>query len=177
MIKTEIKQKIVFPKEFLTQDDLLQIGKTIFVPLLGAGIDAGIGVDGRKLPEPEKSTIKSTMGKMKRQIFTKKGNIRASAISKIGSSGLRGFTKRVLVETGKLRRSFFAKKSGKYGVTVSILGDRKEIGGYLQFDGIKTKHGRKFYNFFGITDGMEKDAMDYAKTKISEACEKFNGKK
>lgn len=174
-IKAEVKNNIKFPDVYVTQDDLMHIANQIFIPLLGAGIDYGIDIEGNKFPEPEQSTSERKSRNLKKRIFTKKGDIRASALKQISSTGLKGFAKKVLVDTGKLRRSFKSKESGKNSVVVTLSGDRLDVGGYLQIDGIKTKNGKKFYKFFGITDGMQSDAMEYAKKKVAEACNKFNG--
>lgn len=176
MIKAEVKSNIVFPKEFITQDDLTHIANKFFIPLLRDGIESGVGVDGAPFPQPEPSTVKRGNRNISKRIFTNKGNIRASAIGEISRSGLAGFSKKVLIDTGKLQKSFYSEDSGKMAVAVKINGERQEVGKALQIDGIKTKRGRKFYKFFGITDGMEKNAMEYAATKSKEICRKFNGK-
>jgi hypothetical protein len=176
MIKAEIKSTIKFPKEFITQDDLSIIANNIVIPLLEYGIHSGVGVDGAPFPTPERSGVLSTQRKTQKQLFTKKGNIRATAINKIEASGLIGFAKKILIDTGKLVRSFKSVKSGKYAINVKLAGDRADIGKFLQIDGVRTKHGKKFYNFFGITKGMEADAMAYANKKVNDACNKFNGK-
>jgi hypothetical protein len=144
-IKAEIKSTIKFPDEYITQDDLMHVAEQIFIPMMQKGIDAGIDVEGNPFPPNAEATIK------------RKGH------------------RMVLIETGRLRRSFWAKPSGKTIVHVKLEGDRIDIGGYLQLDGIRTKSGKNFYKFFGITDGMEMDAMDYAKKRIAEVCKKFNG--
>jgi hypothetical protein len=75
---------------------------------------------------------------------------------------------RQLIETGTLRRSFFYKPQGKSKVIISIDAERKKIGGYLQNDGITTKHGKKYYRFFGISQYAFDTAMEYARKKIAE---------
>lgn len=72
-----------------------------------------------------------------------------------------------LRETGTLLGSFFSKAISKNKVVVSIKGDRKEIGGYLQ-DGIKTKSGIKQYIFFGISKDAFEGAIKYMKNVIEE---------
>lgn len=177
MINFAVKTEIKFPNEILTQDDLLRIAEQLFIPTLQRGIDNGVGVDGAPLPAPEPSSIAINRQKTQSRIFTKSGNIRASAIAKIGKVGLEGMGKKVLIDTGKLRRAFWSKKAGKNSVVVTIEGDRLDIGKALQIDGVRTKHGKKFYKFFGISDGMEISAKDYLKTRIAQACGAFNGRK
>lgn len=176
MIKAEIKNNITFPKEILVQDDLMHIAEQIFVPSLQANIDREISIDGSPFPKPEPSTVARSGRNIGKRIFTKKGTIRKSASNQMAQTGLLGFAKKILVETGKLRRAFWAKKKGKNAVILTLEKDRLDIGKYLQIDGIQTKHGKKFYRFFGITDGMRLDAKDYANTRIKEACNQFNGR-
>lgn len=174
MIKTEFKSNIKFPKEFINQDDMSYIAERIFIPLMRNGITTGVGVDGMRFPEPENKL--RSQSKILKRTFTKKGNIRATAIGQIGGKGLLGFSKKILIDTGKLFASFRSKRSGKFTVKVELAGDRADVGKYLQIEGIKTKRGKKFYTFFGISDGMEKDAMQFAKDKISKVIGQFNGK-
>lgn len=174
MIKADIKYNIKFPKEFVTQDDMVHIAEKIFIPLMRNGINTGVGVDGARFPEPENK--RRSQQKILKRTFTKSGNIRSGAINKIGGSGLIGFSKKILIDTGKLFSSFRSKRRGKSVVNVELSGDRVDIGKYLQIDGIRTKRGIKYYKFFGISDGMEKDAMEYAKGKIKKICDGFNGK-
>lgn len=174
MIKAEIKSNIVFPKEFITQDDMVNIANNIFIEALQRGINTGVGVDGARFPGPENKT--RSQAKIVKRTFTKSGNIRSGALRQIESRGLLDFSKRVLIDTGKLVASFRSKRSGKSTVKIELSGDRSSIGKYLQVDGIKTKHGKKFYNFFGISVGMEKDAMQYANDIIKKVTTKFNGK-
>jgi len=151
MIKVEIKNNISFPSFILEQNDLLNIANKIVIPLLQDGIDRGVGVDGSMFPINEPATV---MRKAKK-----------------------GLGRKVLIETGKLYSSFYSKIKGKNSVIVSLNSSRKEIGGYLQNDGIRTKSGKKYYKFFGITDGMREDAMNVMRNKVKESCKKFNGGK
>lgn len=125
--------------KFTFQKDLEFIAKDIIIPLIIKGIDDGASIDGGRLPENEPKTIK------------RKGD------------------NRQLIETGKLRSSFSYRTSGKNKVIISIKGDRKEIGGYLQIDGIKTKTSLKFYRFFGISQDAYRAAIEYIKDRIKES--------
>lgn len=72
---------------------------------------------------------------------------------------------RPLVETGKLHRSFVSF-SGQNHVVVTLNSERKQIGGYLQLDGIRTKMGKRFFNFFGVSSIMEIKALKYMEKRI-----------
>ena len=124
--------------EISLQSTLEEIAQKIIIPDMQAGIHGRMAINEGSLPKNEKATIK------------RKGNDRP------------------LIETGKLMGSFFFRPSGKDKVIISIKGDRKEIGGYLQNDGIKTKSKIKFYRFFGISKDAFDKAMAYAKKKIKE---------
>jgi len=119
------------------QKDLEHIAKNIIIPDMIRGIDMSMAIDGGSLPENEPATVKR-----------------------------KGFSK-PLIETGKLRRDFFYKTSGKNKVIISIESERKEIGGHLQH-GIKTKRGIKQYRFFGISRDAYTGAIKYMQNRIKE---------
>lgn len=64
---------------------------------------------------------------------------------------------RPLQDEGILFESFKAKKDGEQGIIVYIKRQRKKIAKYLQIDGIGK--AKKKFEFMGVTEGMEKDAM------------------
>ena len=121
------------------QQDLLHIANKIMIPLMAKGIDDRQGVDGKPLPKLEPETIKA------------KGHDRP------------------LIENGNLRRAFKAKSSGKFSAEITLMGDRKKIGGYLQIDGINSRKGKKYFNFFGISTVMERLAINYMDQRIKKA--------
>jgi len=139
MIKTEIRGKLDFPKEFITQNDLVEIADKIIIPDIQKGIHARVAIDGGRLPKNEPATI------------ARKGDDRP------------------LIETGTLLGSLLAQEKGKYRVMVTLGPERKEIGKYLQVDGIKTKHGLKFYKFFGISKDAEIKIINFALDLIRKA--------
>ncbi len=71
-----------------------------------------------------------------------------------------------LLETGDLRKSFKAFRKAKDHVIVRIKAGRRKIAEYLQVDGIGK--ARKRFLFMGVTDGMERDAMKYIKSRIAK---------
>ncbi len=123
--------------EITLQEDLEKIAQDIIITDLVKGIDLGMAVDGGALPHNDPKTI------------------------------LRKGSARPLIETGKLRRSFFHKAVGKNKVVITIEQDRKEIGGYLQ-NGIQTKSGLKQYIFVGISQDAFNGAIKYMKKRIEE---------
>ena len=175
MVKAEVKNKIVFPKEFKTQADLSAIANTIFIPLMREGIERGVGVDGAPFPPPKSKA--ADLLKVSKRAFTKSGNIRAGTIKQIEKTGLLGFGKKILIDTGKLVGSFKARNSGKY--TVEVVNTRttdsgENLGDILQLQGVRIGKGTKTYKFFGISKGMEADAMQFANDKILAICKMFN---
>ena len=124
--------------EITLQDDLEHIAKNIIIPDMVMGIDNSNAITGGALPENEPATIKRK-----------------------GSS-------RPLIEKGELRSSFYYRVSGKNKVIIRISTIRDEIGKHLQVDGIRTRHGMKYYRFFGISKDAYDGAMGYIRNKIKE---------
>ena len=150
MMKVEIKNSINFPKEFAGINDLLTIARSLFIPNLIQHIEDQETITGGSFPRLEESTIRRKT----------KSALRSPDMA--------------LIDTGRLLRSFQAKKQGKNAVILDIKRDRADIGYYLQVEGVGKK--RKQFKFFGISEGMEADAMDYIKKKINDTCKAFNGK-
>ena len=123
--------------EIHLQEDLEAIAEKIIIKDLIQGIDLSLAISGGALPFNDPKTI------------------------------LRKGSAKPLIDTGKLRLSFFHRVIGKNRVMVSIEGDRKEIGGYLQ-SGIKTRHGLKQYVFFGVSKDAEDSALKYMRDRIAE---------
>lgn len=126
--------------EINLQSTLEEIANEIIIPDIVKGIDAGMAINGGALPENEPETM------------------------------LRKRGMRSLIDTGTLRSSFFYRKQGKNKVVISIESVRKDIGGYLQNDGIGKK--KKHYRFFGISKDAYIRAIAYAKEKVNEAIKK-----
>lgn len=147
----------------------MEIAKKIVIPDIAAGIHAKKAIDGGSLPDNEPATIRRKNKATSKRIFTQKGNIRAGVSKQIEKTGLTSFgSAKPLIETGKLVSSFIYKLSGKNKVIIRIKSNRNRIGGYLQNDGVKTKSGRKFYRFFGISEKASTRAIAYAIKKIKE---------
>jgi hypothetical protein len=122
--------------EIKLQGDLENIAREIVIPDIEKHIDMRASIDMGALPFNEPATIK------------RKGHDHQ------------------LIDTGQLRDSFFYRTSGKNKVIISIKGDRKEIGGYLQNDGVGKK--KKHYRFFGLSEFAIKEALRYVMDKIGE---------
>lgn len=117
-------------------DELKVIGERIFIPAMQSGIDSSMSIDGSALPQNDPKTIKRK-----------------------GSS-------RPLIETGTLRTSFLFIDIAKNKAKVTLAAIRKNIGEYLQIDGIRTRSGPKFYRFFGINKFMHDSAVKYLNEQI-----------
>ncbi len=107
--------------------------------MLAHNIDSSRDIEGKKFPPLEPYTIR------------KKGHAKP------------------LIETGALRSSFKFKRKGNASVLVYINDERNEIAKNLQIKGIDSKRGRKFFNFFGITEGMHADIMSFMRAQIKRA--------
>jgi len=125
--------------KFNFQKQLLLVAQRIVIPMLAHNIDSNRDLEGKKFPELEPYTIR------------KKGHSKP------------------LIETGELRRSFEYKRKGNASVIIYINDTRNAIAERLQIKGVESKRGRKFFNFFGITEGMHADIMDFMRAKIKRA--------
>ena len=125
--------------KFNFQKELLAVAQRIVIPMLAHNIDSNRDIEGKKFPELEPYTIR------------KKGHSKP------------------LIETGELRRSFEYKRKGNASVIIYINDTRNAIAERLQIKGVESKRGRKFFNFFGITEGMHADIMDFMRAKIKRA--------
>lgn len=80
---------------------------------------------------------------------------------------------RALQSEGKLFNSFKSKKEGDIVIVyIDSKDNRDEIAEYLQIDGVG-KNKKKF-KFFGVTDGMEADALDFIKKEIKRWVNRAN---
>lgn len=178
MIKVSVENKIHLPANLYVYDDLLYIANRIIVPLLVKGIDDQVTITGGSFPALEPATIerksqKTLKSRAKAHKTAKKHGANLDMLSKV----VRGISNKTLIDTGTLRKSFMVKKDFNLvqkAVEITINDDRKEIGGYLQIEGVGKK--KKKFHFFGITDGMEKNAFDYMKKQIKKVTAKFNGR-
>jgi len=125
--------------KFNFQKELLLVAQRIVIPMLAHNIDSSRDIEGKKFPPLEPYTIR------------KKGHAKP------------------LIETGALRSSFKFKRKGNASVLVYINDERNEIAKNLQIKGIDSKRGRKFFNFFGITEGMHADIMSFMRAQIKRA--------
>ena len=97
------------------------------------GMKEGKGVDGRSMPSNEPETV------------ARKGN------------------NKILFDTGKLSRFYIKKRasSGDQRAEIAVPKKREGATQGLAIDGIKTKKGRKFYKFWGVSERAETQANKY----------------
>lgn len=174
MIKIAVNNNIHLPEEFFKRDDLIYIANRIIIPLLTKGIDDQRTITGGAFPPLEESTIARKTGQT---IALKKKTMKTMMkqgkdYGTIGRT-LQGISSKTLIDTGKLRKSFDWWLKGNNGIVISIMMDRLEIGKFLQIDGVGRK--KKKFHFFGISDGMQVNAISYLKKQIKKAVNKFNG--
>lgn len=139
-MRTKIRSDIKFPK-FNFQPDVEYIAEKIVVPGIKGSITRQKTIDGGSFPTLSPKTVK------------KKGHSRP------------------LVDTGLLLRGIVTKPFGglfKTGVLITINKNRKDIAKYLQISGIRTKSGKKYFNFFGINTRMESLAKAYMRKRIKQ---------
>lgn len=139
MISMTVKGKLVLPKIRFTKE-LEDIAQKIIIPEIHSHMVNEESLTGEKYRALAKSTL------------TQKAR--------------KGQSSKILEATGKLKKSIFHKPLGKYKVMISIKPIRKEIGQYLQIDGIRTKTGKRYFEFFGINDKAEKRAIDYMELQL-----------
>ncbi len=73
-----------------------------------------------------------------------------------------------LIETGKLHSSFLVERKGKNTVLIRIKTARRKIAEFLQVKGVRTKNGKRFFNFFGVSTRMEKDGIRRMEKEIKK---------
>jgi len=174
MIKVAVENKIKLPKNLFIRDDLIYIAQKIIIPLLVKGIDAQRTITGGTFPPLEPATIAmksgATIEKKKRTMKTMMK--RGKDFGTIGRT-LQGISSKTLIDTGKLRQSFDWWLKGSDSIVISLGMERKQIGEYLQIEGVGKK--KKKFHFFGITDGMQVNSFNYLKKQIRKTTAKFNG--
>jgi hypothetical protein len=165
MIKATVRNNISFPSLILTKE-LKTIARDIIIPDMQSRIQKQIQVDNLGYPALDKKTLDKKRGVITKRIFTKSGKLRESASKKIEKVGVAGYSAKTLIETGKLFRSFIYKAIGTSTLIITLMGDRNQIGKYLQVDGIG--RAKKKFLFFGISLEAERKAIDLIINKIKE---------
>jgi hypothetical protein len=167
LIKTKIINNINLPVEITLQKHLEHIAKKIIIPDIEQGIDTGHAIVGGMLPHNEPATAMRKAGNYVGRLYKQTGEKRKNFVSLESRNLVPLSSGRPLIDTGKLRKSFFWKTLDKTRVLISIEGDRKAIGGYLQ-EGIDTDHGIKQYQFFGISKNAYDRAIKYMAEKLKK---------
>ena len=142
MINVSIQSDLNFPELDFTED-LADIAQRIFIPIMQQNIEDGIAIDGSSFPELEKSTIKRKQ--------------------RLGQGD------KTLIATRDLIESFYSSAISRNTVVIALNYGRSAIGSYLQIAGIRSKAGTKYFNFFGVNQDMEDNAVEYMKARITDA--------
>ena len=147
--KAKIKMDIRFPI-INTQKDLFYVGERIIIPDIQGRINEGKDISDKIYQRLSQKTI-----------------------NKKSKKGLRLDP---LIATGQLRRSPKAKNEGKNSVLVYLFGPRSDshlsnskLGDILQNKGVRTKSGKRFFEFFGISDKAEGKAVKFMSEAIGKA--------
>jgi hypothetical protein len=167
MLKVTVKSNVKLPESFDFTDAMKEIADVYIIGDIVQGIETSMAIDGTPLPPNEKETVMRKAGVYVKRLYTKKGTKRKQFDKLSETTMIPLGSGRPLVDTGKLKGSFYSRVLGKNKILVSISGDRKEIGGYLQ-DGFNTKSGFKQYRFFGISKNAETNAINVMKKVIDE---------
>ena len=162
-IEFRSKMKIKLPSLDFTKT-FEDIADKIIRPDIRFGINRGIGIDGAPFPPLEPSTIAAKLGA--RKSARKTGGLKQAGLA---SSG-----KQTLVDTGTLRESFEQETIKRNHVRVRIGGDRAQVGYFLQIAGVGKK--KKKFNFFGISQRAEFQAISKMKQSLKEILGAVNGR-
>lgn len=133
-----IKKNFNIPTHFDFSSELKTIARKVIIPSIQSGMKKNIDITGKKFPNLEEST--------KRMKFKKYAHARP------------------LFADQELINAFVYKARGTNKVIVYIKTIRNKIAEYLQIEGVGKK--KKKFKFFGITDGMEQDAMSIMNRKL-----------
>jgi hypothetical protein len=155
MINVEFK----YPKipDISFKGDLKKIADDIFIPYLKKYIRDEVSIDGSAYGKLAESTIRSKEKK--------------------------GLSANILQATGKLYKSFYSsERVNSKKVVITLNPGRKEIGNILQNKGVKYKtigfsgsSSLRYFNFFGVSEVMNRKAILYMRNKIKDLCAGFNG--
>ena len=143
MFNVQIKNTIKVPKAFVFVEDLEEVANRFIIPDILGRIVMQQDLRGTKYPPLAESTLKAKARK--------------------------GLSLQVLTATGILRNSIFAKREGKTRVVIKIKPIRAQVGKILQVEGVRTKRGKRFFNFFGISTIAERKSLEFLRRKIKNA--------
>lgn len=136
------------------QPQLVVIAERIIIPDIEGRMNSGIDIDSKAYRSLDPKTIRQKQKK--------------------------GLRTNVLLATGQLRKSFKFKKVGKNAVRITPSGTRKsffgervisnkELGDILQNQGVRSRRGKRFFNFFGISEKAEGKAIKFMQIYIKGA--------
>ena len=151
--QAKVKVDLNFPIIKL-QKELVKVAQKVIIPDIEGRMNSSIDISGNSYQALSKKTISSKQKK-----------------------GLRTET---LMATGQLRSSFKFKPVGKDAVRITPSGTRKshngeriitnkELSDILQNKGVRTKFGKRFFEFFGISDKAEAKSVKLLDLAIRKA--------
>jgi hypothetical protein len=126
--------------------ELLEVANKDIIPDLVTRIEKGVDINDRNYAPLAESTIKRKQ--------------------KLGHNS------KTLIATGKLRSSFEATRVSGKSVMIRPAKMRSdgilnaELGDILQNRGVRTKNGKRFFEFFGISKVAEERAVSRVEMKI-----------
>lgn len=152
-VNAKVKINLDFP--ILRFDkELSQIADKVIIPDIAGRINSGIDIENKAYRSLSKKTIAAKQKK-----------------------GLRTET---LIATGQLRRSFKTEVVNDRTVRITPSGTRKSSHGerimsnkvladILQNQGVRAKAGKRFFNFFGISDKAEVKSIKMMQNFVKDA--------
>ena len=162
-VKTSVKIKL--PKLDFTKV-LQEVAEKIVIPDMRLGINRSVGIDQKPFQPLEASTLARKSG-VRKSAKSKGG------LGKVGLAGGRGGTQ-TLVDTGALRESFASHRIKTNHVRINIGPEREQVGYFLQVAGVGRK--KKKFNFFGISQRAEFQAISKMKKALTDALKAVNGR-
>lgn len=146
---------------------LKNIADKIILTDIRFGINRSVGVDNQAFPVLEPATIARKAGV--RQTARKSGGF-----AKAGVSGAHGGSQ-PLVDTGRLsKESMNSFQVERNHIRISIDPSRSQIAYFLQVEGVGKK--KKKFNFFGISQRAEFQAISKMKEALKGSLAKINGR-
>lgn len=163
-IEAKVTVDVKLPDLDFTKE-LQDIAENVILPDIRYGINRSVGIDQQPFPALEPSTLKQ---KAARRNSSKK----SGGVLKAGLAGARGGSQQ-LVDTGELRdNSMSAERVKQNHVKIGFSASREKVAFILQEVGVG--HKKKKFNFFGISQRAEFQAIAKIQSALKAALERIN---
>ena len=154
MIKADVKMNLNFPN-FNFHPQLSEIAKKIITPDVQGRINQGIDIENKPYRNLDPKTVRQ------KQKY--------------------GLRTEPLLATGQIRKSPKTETVNNTSVRIVLSGIRstvrkseksitnEKLGDILQNQGVRTKSGKRYFKFFGISEKAESKAIKFMKKYIKDA--------